>query len=199
MSARTIRSSGRARTIARGFMAHGSTSRLPNRTGFRAKNYRRNQTGAGDWKNYPAAIPAFVERLQGVTIECRPATEIIRQQDTLETLFFCDPPYVHATRSALKHKGGSNGCCYANELSDEDHRALSIALRAVKGMVVLCGYSSALYDELYADWHRVEIAALADGGQQRIEVLWLNLAAARELCRAEPQLHLFETYREAAE
>jgi len=167
------------RTIARGFMAHGSTSVRLNRTGFRAKNYRRNQTGAGDWKSYPDAVPAFVERLQGVTIECRPALEIITQQDSPETLFFCDPPYVHATRSALAHKGGPNDCCYRHELSDDDHRALLLKLRDVAGMVILCGYENEIYADLVGDWDLRKLDATADGGISRTECLWLNPPAAR--------------------
>lgn len=165
------------RTIARGFMAHGSTSIRLNRTGFRAKNYRRNQTGAGDWKSFPDAVPAFVERLRGVTIECRPALEIVAQQDTAETLFFCDPPYVHAVRTALFHKGGPNDCCYRHEMNDEDHRALIAALRDVAGMVVLCGYDNDIYRELLPDWDLRSFEARADGGQARVECLWLNPAA----------------------
>lgn len=180
MRLRPIRSKQARRTIARGFMAHGSTSVRLNRTGFRAKNYRRNQTGAGDWRSYPEAVPAFVERLQGVTVECRPALDIIKQQDSEDTLFFCDPPYVHATRTALAHKGGSNDCCYRHEMTDDDHRDLAQVSHAAAGMVVLCGYASPLYDgELYADWQRVQLPATADGGQARTEVLWLNEAAAR--------------------
>jgi DNA adenine methylase len=166
------------RTIARGFMGHGSTSIRINRTGFRAKNYKRNQTGAGDWRGFPEAVPSFVERLRGVTIECRPALDIIAQQDTAETLFFCDPPYVHAVRSALFHKGGSNDCCYRHELSDDDHRALIAQLRDVAGMVVLCGYRNAIYQELLGDWDLAELDATTDGGQPRTECLWLNAAAS---------------------
>jgi DNA adenine methylase len=40
--------------------------------------------------------------------------------------------------------------------------------------VVLSGYHSALYDELYADWPRVERATLADGARPRVEVLWIS-------------------------
>jgi DNA adenine methylase len=163
------------RTIARSFMAHGSTSIRLNRTGFRAKNYRRHQSAAGDWRGWPDAVPAFVERLRGVTIECRPALEVIAQQDTPETLFFCDPPYLFATRTSLVNKGRDSG--YRHELSDEDHRALAAVLSCVAGMVVLCGYPSALYDALYPEWWRIELPARCDGGLARTEVLWLNPAA----------------------
>ncbi len=163
------------RTIMRGFMAFGSTSRRVNRTGFRAKAYRQNQTGPMDWRTYPDEIALFIDRLRGVTIENRDAFEIIQQQDSEDTLFYCDPPYVHSTRTSLLHKGGSNDCCYAHELSDDDHRALAVILRDVKGMTVISGYPSRLYDqELYPDWQRVSFTAQADGAQARQEVLWLS-------------------------
>lgn len=166
------------RMIARTFMAFGSTARRLNRTGFRSRAYRQNQTGPADWRNYPDNIPFFLDRLRGVTIENRNAIEIIEQQDSLDTLFYCDPPYVHSTRTALAHKGGSNDCAYAHEMTDDNHRELAAVLHQVKGMVVISGYSCPLYDEeLYPDWQRIAFHAVADGGQKRQEVLWRSPAA----------------------
>lgn len=168
------------RTIMRGFMAFGSTSRRKNRTGFRAKACRQNQTGPADWRTYPEEIPTFVDRLRGVTIENRAAADIIRQQDSEDTLFYCDPPYVHSSRSALEHKGGPNDCAYAHEMTDDDHRELAAVLRHVRGMVVLSGYPTDLYDrELYPDWQRVSFSAMADGARRREEVLWISPNTAR--------------------
>jgi len=62
-------------------------------------------------------------------------------------------------------------------MTDEQHRELAGVLRSCVGMVVLSGYSCELYDEIYADWHRVERKAHADGARERTEVLWLNPAA----------------------
>ena len=45
--------------------------------------------------------------------------------------------------------------------------------------MILSGYPSPLYEELYGDWHRVMRDALADGARKRTEVLWLNEAAWR--------------------
>ena len=61
-------------------------------------------------------------------------------------------------------------------MTDDDHKELAEALRQTKGMVVLSGYACELYEELYGDWHRVERRALADGGRERVEVLWINEA-----------------------
>lgn len=166
------------RTIARAFMAFGTTAERPNRTGFRSKAYRQNQTGPADWRNYPGELPYFLDRLRGVTIENRHGIEIIEQQDTDETLFYCDPPYVHATRTALLHKRGPNDCGYLHEMSDDDHRALAQILHNIEGMAIISGYACRLYDEeLYPDWQRVSFHAAADRGQKRVEVLWINPAA----------------------
>jgi len=67
---------------------------------------------------------------------------------------------------------------YRFEMTDDDHRALGDALRALRGMVVLSGYACGLYDdELYPDWRRVTKATVGDGAVKRTEVLWLNQAA----------------------
>ena len=81
--------------------------------------------------------------MQGVVIECRNALEIIEEQDTPDTPFFVDPPYVPSTRS----KTG-----YRCELDEQGHRELLATLRGVKGMAVLAGYPSALYDDGLEGW-----------------------------------------------
>jgi DNA adenine methylase len=168
------------RTVVRGFMSYGSSSRRANRTGFRGKAYRQNQTGAQDWVTYPACIIDFIERLQGVTIDSRDAFDLIPQQDEAETLFYCDPPYVHATRSSLQWDS-TNDRAYAHELSDADHARLLDLLESVRGMVVLSGYPNPLYETRLSHWHRHERIALADQAVERTEVLWLNPACAAQL------------------
>lgn len=162
------------RTIVRCFMAHGSTSSRFHRTGFRAKAYRQNQTGAMDWTNWPDQIPLYVERLRGVTIECRPAAEILRQQDGPETLFYCDPPYLHETRSSFRWSRR----VYAAEMSHAEHGALLALLTELSGMVIISGYPSPLYDAALPRWLKVEKETFADGAKPRTEVLWLNPRAA---------------------
>ena len=166
------------RTVVRCFMSHGSTSRRANRTGFRAKCFRQNQTGARDWMGWPEQIPAFVERLRGVVIECRPALEVIAQQDSPATLFYIDPPYLVETRTGVKCQSDRDRA-YVHDLDEPDHRELARVLHEIQGMAVVSGYPHPLYDELYAGWMRVEKDATVDGGGVRREVLWISPAAAR--------------------
>jgi len=155
-----------------GFASAAFNSDLP--TGFRANANRNGTTPAHDWVNYPDALPAIVERLRGVVIENRPALDVIAQHDSAQTLIYCDPPYPHASR---KERQIANYGAF--EMTDDDHREMALALRSVKGMVVMSGYPCALYDELFGDWERAERKAYADGAQKRTECLWLNPLASK--------------------
>ncbi len=167
------------RIVVRGFMGFGSASaNRDHKTGFRAQASRSGTTPARDWLNWPEAVPAIVERLRGVTIESRPATEVIRQQDHPDALFYVDPPYPFSTRALPR--GAVQPFCYRHEMSDDDHRALAEVLRSVRGAVVLSGYPCDLYDaELYPDWRRVDRPAMADGARDRTEVLWFSPGTRR--------------------
>lgn len=149
-------------------------------TGFRSNSNRSGTTPAQDWMHYPDSITVFVERLQGVIIENKDALDLIPQHDTPHTLFYCDPPYQVGTRNMAR-----GNAVYSCDMDDNDHGRLAQVLRAVKGMVILSGYASPLYDcELFPDWRRMEVAWRADGARKRTEVIWLNDAAAH----STPQL-----------
>lgn len=128
-------------------------------------------SGMADYlRGYVARMPPAVERLMHVSLECRPALDVIADYGRQpEVCLYVDPPYLKSTRSS-----GS----YVVEMGDPaDHVDLAEALRGCKASVVLSGYPSPLYDDLYADWKRVEIAtATGQGGewQDRTEVAWIN-------------------------
>ena len=73
----------------------------------------------------------------------------------------------------------AGGGTYRHELSDGEHAELLEALLRLRGMVLLSGYPSPLYDAALPGWQRVERAAMADGALPRTECLWLNPAAQR--------------------
>lgn len=92
-----------------------------------------------------------------------------------------DPPYVFSTRTGIQGRQKSTQG-YRHEMSDDEHRKLAELLHAAKGMVVLSGYPSELYDnDLYADWERYERRHVADGGLFRTEVVWINQACSDAL------------------
>jgi len=65
--------------------------------------------------------------------------------------------------------------------SSDEHTELAVALHEARAIVVLSGYPSPLYADLYADWHRTDLAAWTGQGNQgpragaRVEVLWSNV------------------------
>jgi DNA adenine methylase len=116
-------------------------------------------------------LPKIAERFRRVQILNRDAIDVIKKWDSPHTLFYLDPPYVHSTRTSTS--------VYAHEMTDADHRRLAEVLSACNGKVVLSGYPSDLYEELYAGWRKVsfEVANNAAGGKQKArmeEMLWLN-------------------------
>lgn len=131
---------------------------------------------------YRDRLAAAVERLASVSLECRPALEVIAAYGQHEdALLYVDPPYLRETR---------NGTNYRHEMpSEAQHRELATALLDARSAVVLSGYDSPLYRDLYAGWHRHAIrTGTGQGGsyESRTEVLWSNrpLAAQLELFAA---------------
>lgn len=122
------------------------------------------------WLGGVAMLPEIGERLLRVQIENRPAVEVIQLYDSKETLFYCDPPYVHATRGDAK--------AYGNEMTDEQHRELADALNAAQGMVALSNYDCKLMDEMYprSRWKKLVGPAKTNHSTKdtRTEVLWIN-------------------------
>ncbi len=158
------------RTVIRSFMGYGSSS-IHKCSGFRSNSERSGTTPAHDWANYPKHMPALIERLQGVVIEHRDALNVLARHDAPHTLHYVDPPYVHSTRTNGRHATVHQ---YQFEMTDDEHRELAAVLHSVKGMVVLSGYPSPLYEELYGDWPSIQIKAHADGARPRTEQLWLS-------------------------
>jgi DNA adenine methylase len=167
------------RTIVRAFMGFGSGAASGHQTGFRANSNRSGTTPAHDWVNYPSALSAFTERLQGVVIESKDAASLIEQHDQGDALIYVDPPYPFDTRSL----GGASHyrTIYRHEMTDDQHRELAAVLRGVKGAVIISGYPCPLYDdELYPDWQTVDRKAYADGAAERTERLWLSSNVRRQ-------------------
>lgn len=157
------------RTVIRSFMGFGSASSSGRKTGFRSNSNRSGTTPAHDWKNYPDALNAIVERLRGVVIENRDAKQVMKAHDTKKTLHYVDPPYVLNTRY-----NGDKTKCYNFEMKDDQHVELCEFLKQLNGTVILSGYDNELYNDLLKGWIKHHRKAYADGAKERKEVLWIN-------------------------
>jgi len=131
-------------------------------------SFRRITNNTSKWVNAIDNLHAVADRLKTIQIECDDAIKVIQRYDTPETLFYVDPPYVHSTRTSSKD--------YAIELEDSYHVELATVLNNVKGKVALSGYNSGLYNDLYANWYKVERDVKAGVGSKRTEVLYRNFA-----------------------
>lgn len=89
-------------------------------------------------------LPEIAGRLKDVVILNLDAIAVLNQFDGPHTLFYLDPPYVTCSRVFKK--------AYRQEMTDEDHRQLAMAVRKLQGKVILSGYPSTIYNELYGDW-----------------------------------------------
>ena len=144
----------------------------------RPTGWRHHQQAHGRSSSMPRTLEGYVsrfalvaDRLRGVSLESMPALELIaRYGRGHDTLMYVDPPYLMSTRSRTG---------YRHEMHrDAEHVELADALHRCAAAVVLSGYHSPLYDDLYSGWHRFELAAYTGQGNNgdgvRTEVLWSN-------------------------
>jgi len=131
---------------------------------------------AGDvnaWWTAIEQLPEIIGRLQRVQILSQPAIKAIRRFDHCDALIYCDPPYLHETRAINSRD------VYGVEMTEEQHVQLGEALKRCVSKVVVSGYPSMLYEDLFRSWRRVEydIANHAAGGRKKSrkrETVWLN-------------------------
>ena len=181
------------RALMRSFMGFGADAfHLGTGTGFRGDSKRTSTIPAHDWANWPQYITTFCERLSGVIIENTDALKLMPAHDGPETLFYVDPPYVHSTRGGVRNSTQRPRHQYRHEMDDAAHVQLAETLQSLKGMVVLSGHPSSLYEELYPNWYRIERSHLIESAAKRVEALWLNPAAQARLEQTdEPASQLF--------
>ncbi len=129
---------------------------------------------ASAWLTAIEGLPAVHARLKRVVIFNRDALDVIKQQDGDKTLFYCDPPYLHETRS-------STGEYAKYEMADDQHLKLLETLASIKGKFLLSGYSSDMYKS-FAKKHKWKCrtfnlpnnAAAGKSKQRKTECVWTN-------------------------
>ena len=118
-----------------------------------------------------AGFPAIADRLHHVSLECRPALDLVDRYGCHDrVLLYVDPPYMAGSRVGIQR--------YRHEMLDKEaHVELAAALNRCTAAVVLSGYDSPLYAEAYAGWHSTRLHTFTTQGgvhARRSEVLWSN-------------------------
>lgn len=124
------------------------------------------------WDTIRVELPTIVERIRAVEFHCCDALRLIRLNDADDALIYCDPPYLHETRTVRK--------AYTHEMTAKQHAELLKTLCGCRGTVLLSGYRSALYDQALEGWTRHEFDMPNHSGQgkakqRRVECLWIKL------------------------
>lgn len=132
------------------------------------------------WLSRIERLPEAVERLRRVQIECLDYKDCLLRYDGENTLFYCDPPYLHDTRQTKDF--------YKYEMSFDDHAELIQLLQSLKGKVYLSGYVNELYMQLEAKgWRRLDFnldlgrlslterkLSMQGKSPKRIDSLWIK-------------------------
>jgi len=152
-----------AATLVKSYMGNYCEGLFRETTGF------RKPTNGEDaiWQRYPNRIPLLHRRLRGVTVMRRDALQTIASTDSSDTLFNVDPPYVHESERDTKQK-------YKYEMTDEQHEELADVLHSVRGMAIVSGYRTKLYERLYPDWPTISMQHIANAAKRAEEILWMS-------------------------
>jgi DNA adenine methylase len=139
---------------------------------------RRTRRGMNEnvsaWLSAVDGLPAVHERLRRVEIRNLDFAQFIQKYDHEKALFYCDPPYLHATRSTTGEYG-------PQEMTEDQHLSLINRLAGIKGKFMLSGYPSKLYE--HAEWvykwkrHEKRVdnhASSAKIKERKTECIWCN-------------------------
>ena len=148
--------------------------------GYDINELRKNTTA--DVSKYLSIIellPEIHRRIMRVQIDNRDFRDILKVYDDIDTFFYCDPPYLHETRTSFDD--------YKYEMTYEDHKDLINILSNIKGKVMLSGYQNDLYEQL--NWKRIDFDAYCHAVNtrltlkrpKRIESIWINYNLGNDL------------------
>jgi DNA adenine methylase len=164
----------RARQVRTGLAQTASLGRWANCKG----TSRAGMSGViSRWLGGIEQLALICQRLLRVQIENRPAVDVIRLYDSPQTLFYCDPPYVHETRGDSK--------AYKHEMTDPQHSDLAEVLNDVAGKVAFSNYDCDLLNRLYPSpkWRKIKSPPRTNHATKgkRVEVLWVNYQAKEQI------------------
>jgi DNA adenine methylase len=127
------------------------------------------------WATIRESLPDVRDRIARVRfVHTHSYWAINNIADDIDALIYCDPPYLHETRTVKK--------AYEFEMAKADHERLLSQLLRVRAAVVISGYPSDLYDSVLSDWKRHEFDMPNHSGQgatkqRRTECVWIKDAS----------------------
>lgn len=118
---------------------------------------------ANAWTTALEQLPKISNRLQQVHIFNKPALEIIKAFNSIDSLIYCDP-----SPSLLNRQNKA-----PFEMDNDDHTALSKALHSFLGKVIVSGQGP-IFNKLYKGWNMQKKRVVGKNDKVRVEVLWRN-------------------------
>ncbi len=147
----------------------GHTPRITAKAGWASRGVSaERQSNTNDFANI-GHLYNIAKRLKRVQIENDEAINIIQKYAKhSNSLVYCDPPYVDTSH---KYKNA-----YEFDFSEDGHIRLFEILSGLNCMVMVSGYTSDLYNNLYKGWYIHSFSANVSRNQSRTEVVWMNFA-----------------------
>lgn len=123
------------------------------------------------WMTAVDGLAEVAARLRRVVLLNDNAIDVIVREDSQNTLFYLDPPYLHTTRVTTND--------YDHEMTELEHQELLGTIIQLQGKVMLSGYPSKLYDRYLSKWKCVSIAIDNKASSAAIkpvksECIWMN-------------------------
>ena len=108
---------------------------------------KTNKTTLKIYNKKVKLVARFKERLNAVQIECNDALKVITSRDSVDSFFYCDPPYFNSN------------CGHYKGYTEEQYRELLQVLSGVKGKFLLSSYPSPVLTEFIKKnkWHSKSI------------------------------------------
>ncbi|RUR77058.1 DNA methyltransferase [Chlorogloeopsis fritschii PCC 6912] len=156
------------RLYIRSWQSYGSGCSVAKKSGWRFLYRQTTSEDVVGCFNRTSHLWDLAGRLKHCQIENDDAIAVInRYGRNPNCLIYCDPPYVHSSRTE-----DSN---YDFEMTDQQHKELADILHSVNAMCIVSGYACELYSQLYKDWRLIQWETLVNGVKRKaVESLWVS-------------------------
>lgn len=122
------------------------------------------------WVLSSQSFSAMLDGTWGAQLECADALYVIQSRDTVDSFFYCDPPYYNSD------------CGHYDGYSIEDFERLLITLKSIKGKFLLSSYPSKILSDMAkaSGWHQwsletgVSVNGKSGYQKRKVEVLTAN-------------------------